>query len=303
MEGDMAGAHADVLTEVGTNELEVVEFYIEDRPYAVNVAKVREIVRPQRVLSVPESHPCVMGVFRNREDVLPLVDLGKWLGAASPPDPSRAKIIVAEFNQMRIGFMVHGVARIHRLSWEDLEAPDTGSMAHSRSALGLMRFGRCDAEEERVVFLLDFERMVEEFKGNAVRYPATEAEPEERRRGKVVLVAEDSPLIRKMMVRELEGGGYTVLAKADGKEAWEALAAGARADAVISDIEMPRMDGHHLTRRIKESSELSHLPVILYSSMIYEEMRRKGDAVGADAQICKPDLPRLLETVDGLIFA
>jgi len=293
-----------VLTDVGTNELELVEFFVDGRPYAINVAKVREIIRPGGVMAVPESHPCLMGVFRNREDVIPLLDLGKWLGSATSPDPVQAKVIVAEFNQMKVGFLVHSVSRIHRVTWADLETPTRGSMTESRSALGYLRLGKGSEEGERIVFLLDFERIVAELKPMQLtaeaQAPGTGVE---HRRGRVVLIAEDSTLIRKLMVRELEGGGYTVVSTTNGEEAWERLSAGPRVDAVISDIEMPRMDGHHLTRRIKADGQLRSIPVVLYSSMIYEEMRKKGEAVGADAQICKPDLSRLLQTVDRLLVA
>jgi two-component system chemotaxis response regulator CheV len=299
-------ANPGILTEVGTNELEVVEFHVDGRPYAINVAKVREIIRPGSVMAIPDSHPCLLGVFRNREDVIPLVDLGRWLGSTAQPDPGLAKVIVTEFNQMKVGFLVHGVSRIHRLTWADLETPARGSMTESRSALGYMRLGKGAQEGERIVFLLDFERIVAELKplaldvGSAGSTPA--GEEAERRRGKVVLIAEDSPLIRKMMCMELERGGYTVVVTSHGLEAWEKLSGGESVDAVISDIEMPRMDGHHLTKRIKSDERLGALPVILYSSMIYEETRRKGEAVGADAQLCKPELVQLLSTVDRLLF-
>lgn len=296
-------ANPGVLTDVGTNELEVVEFFVDGRPYAINVAKVREIIRPGGVMAVPECHPCLMGVFRNREDVIPLVDLGKWLGSSAAPDPQCAKIIVAEFNLMKVGFLVHRVSRIHRVTWADLETPTRGSMIESRSALGYMRLGKGSEEGERIVFLLDFERIVAELRPAEATSEAAAGAVAEHRRGRVVLIAEDSALIRKLMVRELENGGYTVAATTNGEEAWERLSTGPRVDAVISDIEMPRMDGHHLTRRIKTHETLRAVPVVLYSSMIYEEMRKKGEAVGADAQICKPDLSRLLETVDGLLFA
>lgn len=296
-------ANAGILTDVGTNELEIVEFFVDGRPYAINVAKVREIIRPGAVMAVPGSHPCMTGVFRNREDVIPLVDLGKWLGSAAAVDPQQAKVIVAEFNLMKVGFLVHAVNRIHRLTWDGLETPGRGSMTESRSALGYMRLGKGSEEGERIVFLLDFERIVAELNPSQppVRGPAAAGDAE-RRHGRTVLIAEDSALIRKLMRQELEGGGYAVVVTNDGQEAWERLSGGPPVDVVISDIEMPRMDGHHLTRRIKTDDRLRTTPVVLYSSMIYEEMRKKGEAVGADAQICKPDLSRLLDTVDGLLF-
>ncbi|HSH70641.1 MAG TPA: chemotaxis protein [Deferrisomatales bacterium] len=299
----MAQHHPGILTEVGTNELEVVEFTIGQRPYAINVAKVREIIRPVEPMSVPDSHPCVLGVFRNRDEVLPLVDLGKWLKSTEVLDPAQTKIVVAEFNEMKVGFLVHGVNRIHRVSWEDLEAPKAGSMVDSQAAVGFLRLGRETPEGERIVFLLDFEGMVAAISPRRVASDSGEgAVARDRRAGKVVLIAEDSQLARKVLRGRLEGGGYTVVVAHDGAQAWEKLDAGTVVDAVISDIEMPRMDGHHLTRRIKGDERFSGVPVILYSSMIYEEVRHKGAAVGADAQVWKPDLAEVLATLDRLLF-
>lgn len=299
----MAQAHPGVLTDVGTNELEVVEFVLDDRPYVINVAKVREIIPLRTVMPVPEAHPHVLGLFRNRDDVLPLVDLGGWLGGEAEPDPKLAKIIVAEFNKMKVGFLVHGVRRIHRVSWQDLESPGHDSMMDSRTALGFMRLGGESEGGERIVFLLDFERIVTELEPPANEALDPEAEQVlQARHGRVVLVAEDSNLIRGTMVRRLEAGGYTVVATTNGAEAWDTLDAGGKVDAVVTDIEMPRMDGHHLTRRIRGDQRFQGMPVVLYSSMIHEEMHRKGESVGADAQLCKPDLPHLLTTVDGLLL-
>lgn len=291
------------LTEVGTNELEVVEFVIERRPYVINVAKVREIIRPQPVMPVPGSHSCVLGVFRNREDVIPLVDLGKWLGSSAQPDQKQAKVIVTEFNRTRAGFLVHAVSRIHRVSWSDLESPEADSMMASRSALGFMRLRASGIDSERIVFLLDFEGIVAELhQGESAAAVTDHSDLADRRRNRVILIAEDSLLARKALVRMLETGGYEVVAATNGEEAWDRLVSGQRVDAVISDIEMPRMDGHHLTRRIKEDARFQRLPVVLYSSMIYEEMKKKGESIGADAQICKPDLAHLLKTMDNLLF-
>ena len=296
----MPTALSSILTDVGTNELEVVEFVIEDQPYAINVAKVREIVRYQRPMPVPHAHPCMLGVFRNREEVIPLVDLGRWIGSDAEPDPRVSKIIVSEFNKMKVGFLVHRVERIHRTHWGALETPEGASLAESPATLGLLRLG---AEGERIVLMLDFERIVAEMEPGRPDDGQPEARPaDERRRGKVVLVAEDSGMVRNLMRKKLEAGGYTVVAVRDGQAAWEALESGTKVHLLISDIEMPRMDGHYLLHRVRTDERLKSLPVILYSSMIYDEMRRKGESLGATAQICKPELAELLDTVDRVVL-
>ncbi len=292
---------SSILTEVGTNELEVVEFEIQGRSYAINVAKVREIVRFQDPIPIPHTNPCVLGVFRNRDEVIPMVDLGRWLESEAEIDPKHARIIIAEFNQMRVGFLVHRVERIHRTHWGALEAPEGASLVESPATLGIIRLG--EGESQRILFLLDFERIVAELAPNSSPHEDVHLDRSDRRRGRVVLVAEDSGMVRNLMKRKLEEGGYTVLAVKDGAAAWEVLDSETRVDLVISDIEMPRMDGHHLLKRIRDDERVRHLPVVLYSSMIHEEMRQKGESLGATAQICKPDLPKLLETVDRLVLA
>ncbi|MBI5442866.1 MAG: chemotaxis protein CheV [Deltaproteobacteria bacterium] len=292
---------AGVLTEAGTNELEVVEFYVDDHPYAINVAKVREIVRPQKIMSVPESHPCMAGLFRNRDLVLPLVDLGKWLGASSSPDAAQAKVIVTEFNSTKVGFLVHRVSRIHRISWTALETPPEGSMIESSTALGYLRLSG-GSEGERIVFLLDFEGIVSELEPKKACGDAGPDPRAELRSGRRILLAEDSALIRKTTRKKLEAAGLTVTEATNGEDAWACLEAGSPIDLVVSDIEMPRMDGHHLTKRIKQDPRFRELPVILYSSMIYEEVRRKGEALGAEAQVCKPDLNGLVAALDSVLF-
>lgn len=289
-----------ILTKVGTNELEIVEFFVEDQSYAINVAKVREIIQFQSPRPVPQSHPCLVGLFQNRDDVIPLIDLGKWLGSKTNPEPRQAKVILCEFNKLKVGFVVHGVSRIHRVSWTDLETLNSESMVESQAILGFLRLGKANGGE-RIVSLIDFERIVAEIKGDKEE-PILEDPAASRRSGKVVLVAEDSPLIRKILRRRLEVGGFTVVEAQTGEEAWRLLDEGVHADALVSDIEMPRMDGHHLTRLVKNDPRFHSLPVALYSSMIYEEMRHKGDAVGADAQICKPELESVVNTMDKLIF-
>jgi two-component system chemotaxis response regulator CheV len=297
----MVDAANGVLTEVGTNELEVVEFLIAGHPYVINVAKVREIIRPHATMPVPQSHPCVLGLFRNREEVLPLVDLGKWLGVEAELDAGQAKIIVTEFNGKRVGFLVHRVSRIHRVGWTDFEAPGPDSMAASPSTLGLMRLGRGSHESERIVLLLDFERIVAELSGTYSQEAADAHTPGGETENRVVLIAEDSELARKAVGEALGRAGYHVIQATNGQEAWDRLTSGECVDAVVTDIEMPRMDGHHLTRRIKADGRFRRIPVILYSSMIHEEMRRKGETLGADAQVCKPDLPHLLQAVNQLL--
>ncbi len=308
-------SQTNILLDAGTNELEVVEFYLDEEGYrghyGVNVAKVLEIIREQTVTAMPQMrHPAVMGAFPHRDGrVVPLVDLALYLGkkreAAQEP-----KVIVTEFNNITTGFLVSGVNRIHRLSWQEVEAPGAFLQNVSRNAItGVVRL------EGRVVFILDMEAIVGELDpALAIRLGgklSVESDP-----GTVytVLHADDSGNVRSLVKWLMEESGkFNIIQTSNGEEAWNLLEQYRQAEeldgkpvksqiqAVITDIKMPRMDGLTLCRKIKEDPRLKSLPVALFSSLITERLEHKGESVGADAQFAKSDLQVLSEKVLELI--
>ncbi|GFM32752.1 chemotaxis protein [Desulfovibrio subterraneus] len=309
-------SHTNILLESGTNELEVVEFYIDEvggyrAHYGVNVAKVLEILRKQSVTSMPGMpHPAVMGAFKHRDNtIVPLIDLARYLDR-DRIDSAEPKVIVTEFNEVVTAFLVSGVNRIHRMSWEDVEAPSEFLQKTSANSItGVVRL------EGRVVFLLDLEMIVADLDvGLAIRM---EACTPERAAGKTytILHADDSGSVRNLVKSLLEASNFKVIQFTNGRDAWEYLEkqlAQVREDGgsitdriqgIISDIEMPQMDGHNLCKRIKESPDLRLLPVALFSSLITEKLEHKGKSVGADAQFAKPDLQRLSDFMLQLLEA
>ena len=308
-------AQTNILLDAGTNELEVVEFHLDEEGYrgyyGVNVAKVLEIIRTQPVTAMPQMrHAAVMGAFPHRDGrVVPLVDLARYLGK-NRMETHEPKIIVTEFNQIITGFLVSGVNRIHRLSWQEVEAPGNFLQLASRNAVtGVVRL------EGRVVFLLDMEAIVGELNpALAIRLDRVPEAADGETRVYTVLHADDSGNVRQLVKQLMEQSGrFRVLQKPNGEEAWDMLMKlRKRAEeegapitdfvqAVISDIEMPRMDGLTLCRQIKEDPVLKDLPVALFSSLITDKLEHKGLSVGADAQFAKPDLQVLSERVLELI--
>ncbi len=308
----------NILLEAGTNELEIVEFYIEEESrdekkksykghYGVNVAKVLEILRMPEITDMPDvSHPAVLGAFNLRSKIIPLVDLGKWLNKkrveTEPP-----KVIVTEFNQLKSAFLVSGVTRIHRISWEDVEAPDKYmSSLTGNSITGVVKM------EGRIVFVLDLEKIISDLNPDAALKLDDTVDWSAEHHYKA-LIADDSTLIREMMKDLLRKANFQVETTTNGRECWnrlldlkaKSIEAGRPlsdyVQVVVSDIEMPMMDGHNLTKRIKEDPELRKLPVILFSSLITEKLRHKGDTVGADDQISKPEMTRLAQKAVYLI--
>ena len=299
----------NILLESGTNELEIVEFYInenvpeQDNPYTgyygVNVAKVLEIIKKPKITEMPSvPHPAVLGAFNLRSTIIPLIDLSLWLGKGAIQEPD-AKVIVTEFNKVTNGFMVSGVTRIHRLSWEQVEPPGNYiSQFASNSITGVVRI------EDRIIFLIDMEKIIADLNPElAVNF--TERLDITLDQQYTALVADDSDTIRNMLANVLEQANFKVIKASNGQEAWDKLLKiKAQAEdthkklsdllqVVISDIEMPSVDGLNLTKKIKEDSKLNVLPVILFSSLISERTRHKGESVGADDQISKPEVGEL----------
>ena len=214
--------------------------------------------------------------------------------------------IVTNFNRLHTAFHVHSVAGIHRVSWADIIKPDStiNSSAGEGMATGIVRI------DGKLIIILDFEQIVAKInpetglKASDVEHMVGRA-----RNDSPILVAEDSPLLSKMIVNCLQRAGYVnVTVTNNGQECWDQLREyqvsgnlAQRVSCVITDIEMPQMDGHRLTKLIKESPDFQHIPVVIFSSLVNDEMRRKGELLGADAQLSKPEIGSLVEALDGLV--
>lgn len=312
----------DILLESGTNELEIVEFYIDEKPktddavdkyrgfYGINVAKVLEIIRMPELTDMPEvAHPAVLGAFNLRNQIIPLIDLAQWLGKERV-ESEEPKVIVTEFNLTRSAFLVSGVTRIHRIGWDEVEAPTNYVSALTvNSITGVVKF------TNRIVFILDMEKITADLNPDVGKAdePAPAAVEEVRLKHLRALVVDDSNMARKMVAGVLEKAGFEVVTAENGEQAWLKLASIRESvmeqnkplnqfiDILVSDIEMPIMDGHNLTRRVKEDHTLKHLPVVLCSSIITDTLHHKGLAVGADDQVSKAELGELTGKVLQLV--
>lgn len=293
-----------VLLESGTNEIEIMKFTINGNMYGINVAKVLEIMISEPVKPMPLSHPAVEGIFKPRDTVITVVDLPKYLGSESPKSPKDI-FIITNFNKVCIAFRVHAVDRIIRISWTDIQKPDkTVSGGAEGVATGIAQCG------EDLVTILDFEKIVAEIAPQTtIQMSEIESLGHRERNAAPIMVAEDSILLSKMIEEALHKAGYVNVSMfPDGLELWKRLEsfreAGNLKDKValvITDIEMPQMDGHRLTKLIKDDREFKTVPVIIFSSLITEEMRRKGKELGADEQMSKPEIGHLVEVIDRLL--
>ena len=261
-----------ILLESGTNEFEIVEFSIGDVHYGINVAKVREVITRTPVTEMPQAHPYVDGLFTLRGKAIPLVNLPRCLNVQSGAESRN--IIVTEINNYNIGFLVDGVSRIHRISWKNMEpAPEVGDQSR---VVGIVKM------KDKLILLLDFETIIAEINPEINQKLTTFDEATEdirsMRAGVHVVCAEDSPLLRELLVSTLHESGYRFVRDFNnGQDAWNYLHEQSekggpiedKVRVIISDIEMPKMDGHRLLKLVREDARYASIPFILFSSYLY----------------------------------
>ncbi len=295
-----------ILLESGTNELEIVEFGIGSNKFGINVIKVKEIINPVQIIQVPHAHPNVEGIIELRGEVLPVVNVATALGFPPSENPQLDKFIVAEFNKQKIVFHVHTVTQIHRISWDQIEKPSEMYQGPDSQIIGVIKLNG------EMILLLDFEKIVVEINPDTgINIGQVQKLGKRERSNKKLVVAEDSPLLRKLLQDTLKEAGFIdVEFFENGSDALaylESLVQEGKnieeeVQLIITDIEMPQMDGHHLTKRIKNNSLLAKVPVIIFSSLITDDLRHKGQMVGADAQVSKPEIAELILLIDQYVL-
>lgn len=323
----MSKASSSILLESGTNELEIIEFHLEKvLPngktktcyYGINVAKVREVIRVPDTTDYPNAQPHMIGVFSSREILTPLVDLAGWLGVPVSPDISKKYVIVTDFNRMTNGFLIDSISRIHRISWNDVESPSQFLEAGEQDCVvAVVR------KEDKLIMILDFEKIIadinpelsmEKYDVKVDRTVDLNRKMVAKRNGKTIMVVDDSAFIRSLIQDTLSSAGYNIIACKDGGEAFEKLteiAAHAKSEgvtaaefvnAVVTDVEMPRMDGMHLVKRLRESEAYKEMPIVMFSSLMSDDNRAKALALGANDTITKPEIGKMVTLMDKFVF-
>ena len=296
----------EILLESGTNELEIMEFTVAGQLFGINVAKVREILRVMPVKPMQKSHPYIEGIFKPRDTVLTVINLAGYMGLESSEFPERDIFIITNFNNQNFAFHVHTVVGIDRISWTQMRKPDSIIYGGREGvATGIADF------EGRLITILDFEKIITEISPESgIQLSSIDGLGPRQRNDHPILVVEDSMLLSKIIIESLHRSGYVNTIKMDnGQEAWDFLqeikASGdpvaEHVACVVSDIEMPQMDGHRLTKLIKEDKVLRDIPLVLFSTLITDEMRIKGAQLGADDQISKPEIAKLVNILDGFL--
>lgn len=292
-----------ILLENGTNELEVLEFELDGNAYGINVAKIKEIIPYQKVTPVPNSHPSIEGIFMPRDTMITAIDLKNCLQRGVSEEGGL--FIITNFNMLDIAFHVDAVKGIHRISWEQIIKPGaTVSTSEDSISTGIVKL------DNRLVIILDFEKIVSDINPETgLKVSEIEGLGARQRSNVPILIAEDSVLLNKLIVDSLKKAGYdNLIHTQNGQEAYDVIQTcktdGTLKDhvqCVITDIEMPLMDGHRLTKLIKSDDATKNIPVVIFSSLVNEEMKKKGEALGADAQLSKPEIANLVRIIDDLV--
>ncbi|MHB8072247.1 chemotaxis protein [Desulfosporosinus fructosivorans] len=294
-----------VLLESGTGELEILHFTVSGEHYAINVVKVKEIIHIDNIVKVPLTHPAVQGISLIRGEVISVIDMKQVLEDTKSEDIKRSMALVCEFNMLKVAFSVDEVVGITRIKWSDIHKPNV--LIANSLVIGNINLN------DTLLMLLDFEKIVMDISPESgINLARIEnlASNENRSKYKIIL-ADDSPLIREVLKSTLTRAGFEhLMFFNDGKEALDYIMGIynekgrdfiQEINLLITDIEMPQMDGHMLTRMIKEHSDLKNLPVVIFSSLITGDLRHKGESVGADAQLSKPEVRELVTLIDSIM--
>ncbi|EKQ55523.1 MULTISPECIES: chemotaxis protein CheW [unclassified Clostridium] len=295
----------NILLESGTGELEIIEFIANGNHYAINVVKVKEVIEMPKsgLTKLPDPKPEIAGLILCRDEILTLIDL-KYILTKKEALNLGSKVIVCEFNKIKVSFNIDDIIAVHRIKWEEIRKPD--DLSENSLAVGNILLNG------KVLIMLDFEKIVTDICPSVGISEDRLVKVDYKDRSGIKLVlADDSALIRRLLKDTLTKAGFKNLRIFDdGSQALNFLSKLAEekgenftkdVQLLITDIEMPQMDGLTLTRRIKEHDVLRELPVIIFSSLITEELRHKGESVKADAQLSKPEVSELVDTIDKLL--
>lgn len=295
---------AGILLETGTGEVEILHFTVADSHYAINVVKVKELLQIENISKVPSAHPAVSGISLIRGEMISVVDLMFVLEGRKNEKVKNGMTLVCEFNQIKVGFAIDAVLGINRIGWKDILKPD--DLATNSLIIGNINLNN------QIIMLLDFEKVVMDISpSTGINEDRVKDIEVKDRSKKKIAIADDSPMIRKVLLDTLTRAGFSKLKFFDdGQEALDYLMMVVEkkgenyaddVDLLITDIEMPNLDGHSLTRRIKEHKILRELPVVIFSSLITSDLMHKGEAVGADAQMSKPEIEKLIGVIDSIL--
>ncbi|RPH41334.1 MAG: chemotaxis signal transduction protein CheV [Desulfobulbaceae bacterium] len=300
----------EILLESGTNEVEILEFFLGEQGFGINIAKIAQILPFERskLTVVPHSSPAFMGALLWQGQTIPLIDLKSFLHLP-PLAVEHPIVLVTEFNGVKNGFLTDGVNRIHRVSWGAISPMGALLDRYSSACTGSIHI------EDKDIMLIDFEFIIASINPEtSISNKHMNQQVETGRENKWIIFVEDSAFIRNTIASQLQKCGFAQVdvfengldacnhiqhlvekTVKDGADILSALS------LVVTDIEMPKMDGLALCKFIKKELRLETVPVILFSSLINEQMALKCQEVGANAFLTKPRVDELVVLMDSLL--
>lgn len=300
-----------------SNEMELVDFRLyEDRGdevyegvYGINVAKVKSIVAyPNEVFESPASPDYLLGTFDLRGEILPLIDLATWMNIKPKEEISKdKKVIVTEFNNKQMGFVVHATSRLRRISWADIES---GSFSLSNNDQRGKITGVTRIEDGRTLLILDLEGILDDLDFNTHENDDTEDFKIKNKFSGNVLIVDDSSIARKLLKKTLSDIGFTIIEAVDGQDGLDKLeqlhknwgnSISTQIRLIVSDIEMPKMDGFHFAANVKNDQRFSSIPVIFNSSISDKMSADRGKEIGAESYLVKFDPKRFYNEISRIL--
>ena len=303
--------NADSKTTDETSVLELMEFTMAGNAFGINVAKVKEIMRRCPITPMTKSHPCIEGIFNPRGKIITVIDLPKYMELGESGHSGKDMFMLTNFDNVNAAFHVHTVEAMHRIKWSDVEKPSDIIYGGRDSVItGTTKIG------DRIITIIDFEKVLFDINPETgLQLSEITLMGDRERSEKPLIIVEDSVFLKKMILQALEMAGYTNITSFDnGQDAWEYLEiirdeclsnfapVESKVAIIITDIEMPRMDGHHLTKLIKSDGYLCKIPILVFSSLIDEAQKIQGQNLGVDAHLSKPQIGNLVSTIDKWIL-
>lgn len=298
----------------GTNKLEILLFSLgkdrrtgREETFGINVFKVREVMRTPPVTSAPDMPEAVKGMVSLRGALVPVIDLADFIKIQT--ETPREIMIVTEYNDKTQGFLVQSVDTILRLDWAKMRVPPEMLTAN----LGGLVTAITELKDSRLVMMIDVERILAETTGPIDDSIFNAINPLEQK-NLAVLYADDSMVARGQIERTLKALGVRGIPTVNGRNAWEELlkiAENAKAQGravkemiqmVLTDVEMPEMDGYILAKNIKSDSRFAGIPVIMHSSLSSESNQQLGRSMGVDDYVPKFEARRLAETLSSILI-
>jgi len=303
--------------KVGSNEMELVDFRIYKKEgdkvyegiYGINVSKVREIIKVPKLTELPGTPDYIEGIFDLRDVVIPVVNLAKWMGIEEPEDAQKnSRVIITEFNNVLIGFIVHEAKRIRRINWSDIEpatfVSGTGSLDGSKIT------GVTKIENDAVLLILDLESVVQDL---GLYEPDVDDIPQEVEKfSGMALILDDSLTARKIVKDALEKMGFDVIEASDGEDGLQRLndlydvygdEIKDKLKIIISDVEMPQMDGFHFAARVKDDERFADIPIVFNSSISDHFSENRGLEAGGEGYLVKFQASQFYDEVARIVRA